>query len=115
MCFCKGCERELALCDWDGESDFCDSCQAENEAIEWIDSTAAEVKAAAARHGWEIESVSHSKETKSRYFRLSRRGRELKVRVSDHSTAYCSEDVSLAFDGGPDDHTIEQLEAILGN
>ena len=34
----------------------------------------------------------------------------VKIRISDHATAYCSEDFSICMNGNGDDHTLEDLK-----
>lgn len=112
---CWACECGNELSQWQVEAGdtLCESCQAEDEAVEWIDQTMGHVDRLAAEHGWEITSRDKSRETKSRYITLERGTDRLVVRVSDHGSMYCREDISLAMDGGPDDHTIEDLERRL--
>ncbi len=117
--FCSDCGRELELCDWDGIGDLCEKCEQENAAIEWIDSTETKVRELAAEHGWDFERTGG---TGSRYYELTRNNgldddeqewQAIKLRISDHATAYCSEDISLTKDGSGDDHTLDSLKNAL--
>lgn len=99
-----------------------------------IDELCDAVEAMARRNGWELEDGKgyarwNCSSMGSRYAKLERsrivvdsdgdddeQRQTVKIRVSNHATAYCTEDVSLVCDSsraGGDDHTIEQLEAIL--
>lgn len=81
---------------------------------EWREATEEEVERLAAQHGWRVDLTSVAS-TGTRYYRLrcvcdaECEHDDLTLRISDHPSAHCSEDVSLAFDGGGDDHTIEAL------
>jgi len=72
---------------------------------------------------WEVFSVQYA-QTGTKYIRADRDCEEkgcyqmvasLLIRVADHSTAYCSEDISLVIPGseGGDDHTIDCLRERL--
>lgn len=96
-----------------------------------INSLFDEVKRLATLHGWEMSNGeyavnrledTHQSQTGSYYFELSRWGLDregddaqqtIKLRVSDHGSAYCREDISLATTPGGDDHTIDQLNEVL--
>lgn len=106
---CRECGSELSQWQVEAGHTCCESCQAEDVAIEWIGQTLEQVERLAAEHGWEIASRDRSRETKSRYLTLERGDQRLVVRVSDHGSMYCREDISLAKDGGPDDHTLDDL------
>jgi hypothetical protein len=104
---------------------YCESCEADNKKYIWLDATCARVEELASVHGWEAGDWSTA-ETGSRYTELSREcssclgvvDREcecetLKVRVSDHGSAYCTEDISIALNPSGDDHTLKDLERRL--
>lgn len=130
-CCCAVCDNELdsdLVEDWKaGEPTeiYCEACEASNKKYIWIDETCSRVEELASLHGWEHGDWSTA-ETGSRYTELSREcssclgvvDREcecktLKVRVSDHGSAYCSEDLSIALNPSGDDHTIKDLERRL--
>lgn len=105
----------------------CESCRNKTEKAEWVEETCEQVEQLAERYGWELPGSGWQwANTGSRYAELSR-GRwinedtddedyeeqTLKIRVSDHATCYCIEDISLAKEGSGDDSTIEHLAALL--
>lgn len=81
---------------------------------EWREATEEEVERLAEQHGWRVD-LSSVASTGTRYYRLrcvcdaECEHDDLTLRISDHASAHCSEDISLAFDGGGDDHTIDAL------
>ena len=114
---CSTCDKDSVEEHFVWDSGECEECHRLGEAAEWKDKTEAAVKALAAKHGWScmLKSIA---QTGSMYYDLLRDlpGDEIEmitVRISDHSTAYCSEDVSLSMHEGGDDHTIEYLERRL--
>ena len=67
----------------------------------------------AARSGWATEDICQA-QTGSCYYTLARGDRLLVVRVADHETAYCREDISLVVGGGGgDDHAESSLVVSL--
>lgn len=99
-----------------------------------IDELCETIEALAMKHGWEIDNGNgfakwNWSSMGSRYTTLERRrtiidedgdeyeeSQKLKVRASNHATAYCTEDMSFVCEegkSGGDDHTIEQLESVL--
>ncbi|MGB0767356.1 MAG: hypothetical protein ACPGYV_06565 [Phycisphaeraceae bacterium] len=132
---CQYCEKEIEECTCtlvcecgfelmqheilDGE-ERCEDCRAKDAKFDWLEETCDQVESLARQHGWEIDGVWHTAQTGSRYVELYREGGEdddelqtIKVRVSDHGSCYCSEDISLAMTPSGDDHTIECLAAAL--
>jgi hypothetical protein len=101
----------------------CSTCAREAAWLSWMESTLDEVEQLAERHGWEFDRDSYRGgfNTRSRYYTLSwvcpvccgddEDGEcecdKIKLRISDHGSAYCREDLSLAMGG--DDHTLESL------
>lgn len=103
--------------------------------LEWMDTMQRQVEEAARKHGWDWDDGDGYQRWQrssmgSRYTTLQRKrttddgsdyGREfgydeyqtVKVRISNHQTAYCSEDISLVPEPGPDDHAFAALEKIL--
>lgn len=72
---------------------------------------------------WEVFSV-HQAQTGTRYLRADRDCDEkgcvhmvasLSIRIGDHASSYCTEDISLVIpgEGGGDDHTIDYLRERL--
>lgn len=123
--------EESDIADWSPEHQereggwLCESCRRREEKHAWIDETCRAVETLAAEHEWEIGRWYHA-ETGSRYVELHREcdacvlGTEddctcetVKVRVSDHGSAYCSEDYSIAKTPSGDDHSLEILAARL--
>lgn len=110
---CRDCGNELGQWQVEAGDTLCESCAAEDDAVDWIEQTIEQVERLAAQHGWEITSRDKSRETKSHYLTLERDDQTLVVRVSDHGSMYCREDISIAMDGGPDDHTLADLRRRL--
>lgn len=106
--FCEDCEAIIGL-----HESRCERCEKRHTAMQWIDETAATVESLAIKNGWSVDSTNRASETMSRYISLSRENDVLTVRVSDHGSCYCSEDISLAMSPGGDDHSIETLIARL--
>lgn len=105
---------------WEGG--FCERCEASRERFDWLDATCEAVEKLASENDWEHDGW-HVAGTGSRYTTLTRECgncilgggactcETLKVRVSDHGSCYCSEDVSIAKTPSGDDHSL----AILAN
>lgn len=99
------------------ETGECENCERRDRRNAWIDDTLAEVERLAKEYGWQYR-LDKIAETMSHYVSLTRPCGDddvevVKVRVSDHGSAYCSEDYSLAMDPGGDDHSLEILERRL--
>jgi len=137
---CEQCHRPCccAVCDKELDSDLveswkageptdicCEACEASRKKHIWIDATCSRVEELASTSGWETGDW-NTAETGSRYIELHREcssclgvvDREcecetLKVRVSDHGSAYCYEDISIAMTPSGDDHTLKDLERRL--
>lgn len=138
---CRFCEKDVEDCTCTlvcecgselGEDDIlegeeeCESCRRKTAAAEWLEATCEEVERLAEKHGWEIAGQWHWAQTGSRYAELTRGvwvnedtddedyiEQSMKVRVSDHGSCYCSEDISIAMNPSGDDHSIETLEHVL--
>lgn len=127
--FCLVCNRLVesdTLYQWDEYT--CDDCAAQVTRSTEMDDTADALKALAAEHEWDVE-IKSVAQTGSWYYTLTRECdncilgsdddctcEELTVRISDHGTAYCSEDYSLVIPSGsanPDDHNLEILKRRL--
>jgi len=100
---------------------LCEACRLTDERDAarhaWMTEAEARVESLAKAHGWSRDRW-HVAQTGSQYVELTREGLDedgdaawqtIKVRVSDHATAHCSEDISIAMDPGYDDHTFEFL------
>lgn len=120
-CDTPGCRRDADEAD-DGTC-LCDDCR-EREAYHlWLDATVARVEQVAAVNGWSMSILSIAN-TGSRYYELSRESNdgeqyeELTLRISDHGSCYCSEDLSIAMREGGDDQglaaVIRRLEQPMG-
>lgn len=111
--FCEDCGQ----IEVEADGDRCERCQRRHVALTWIDATEAECRELCERHGWDMESTGGGFNTMSRYYTISRMvetdeyGMEaadsFKLRISDHGSCYCSEDISLAMSPSGDDHTME--------
>jgi len=85
----------------------------------WRDDVIDAIDAACAAHGWtenRRSGLSFSRSSRSEYHTYSRELNdedieEIKVRISDHGSAHCSEDYSIAMMPSGDDHTLEQVVA----
>jgi hypothetical protein len=106
------------------EGEFCEECRREKDWLDWLEATLDAVERFAKQHGWDFNRHDYSGgfNTPSRYYELTRLGGEwdadneeyldietLKLRLSDHGTCYCSEDISLAMNASGDDSTLEAL------
>lgn len=114
---CNHCEAQLPDHEIEDGETHCEYCREEDAKLAWIETTETEVERLAADAGWEIDAWNGGFNTKSRYAEIWREvGDEIesfKVRVSDHGSCYCSEDISLAMEPGGDDHTLDVLAARL--
>ena len=130
-CLCSSCDRDLEndqIEGWEpGDSTqiICDFCKMSENKHLWVEATCIKVKQLASEHGWTIDRWTIA-ETGSRYTELFKECSSclgvicgdcecntVKIRVSDHATAYCSEDFSIAMKPNLDDHTVNDLEKFL--
>jgi len=114
--WCVDCETELDT-EYDADRERCDECQAKHDAFAWIENTEAHAKALAEQHGWHFGDAGGGFNTRSRYYEVWREvgddTESFKLRISDHGSAHCTEDISLAMQPSGDDHTMETLAARL--
>lgn len=101
----------------DDGSCLCDRCRDRAERSAWIDAREEEIRAAALANRWRMR-LRDIADTGSRYYALDRDIgdddiEELVVRLSDHASAHCREDWSVAMRPSGDDHRIEALLARL--
>jgi hypothetical protein len=110
------------------EQGFCEKCRQRDRAESEKDELEQQVRALAAELEWQVADA-HRADTGSVYLTLRRECdacilgtdddctcEEMTVRISDHGSCYCSEDVSLVIpsgNAGGDDHTIEYLRKRL--
>lgn len=108
---CAKCDKEMQ----DTAVDYCESCAREIRVDEWRSNTENEVAKIAKKYGWKFDNMNFSGgvNTGSRYYELTKNNEIIKLRISDHGSAYCSEDVSLAFEPSGDDHSIDYLIALM--
>lgn len=138
--WCSHCDRLIGYELADGGCDCSDADAVESEAgwhcsrcaeeaawLAWLESTLDRVEQLAATHGWEFDRCRfRGGNTRSRYYELewicpTCQGESdddcccesLTLRLSDHGSAYCREDISLAMRPGGDDHTLAELERRL--
>jgi len=109
----------------DDDNPRCETCQERFEQNQWIADAEERVRVLCKKHGWDFEYKSGGFGTSSRYYELTREGGELdddgdpcewqtiKLRISDHGSCYCSEDVSIAMNPSGDDHSMDILERRL--
>lgn len=139
--WCEHCDSLVGYELADGGCDLCDdpdavelesgwhcgACAREAAWLAWLESTLDAVERLASKHGWEFDRdrFQGGFNTRSRYYTLEWTcpvccGDEdgddcccesLTLRISDHGSAYCREDVSLAMAAGGDDHTLADLES----
>ena len=112
---CSDCESEAAEEHYMWEQGLCDACLKHSESCEWLDNMEARLNAAAEAGGWDIELKSIA-QTRSRYYELTRETSDddtetIIVRISDHATAHCTEDYSIAMRPSGDDHDVEAVLA----
>jgi hypothetical protein len=96
---------------WD--QPICESCRKYHEWLQFVDDTEAKLQAAAIVGGWDIIKISFASNTRSRYFTLRRGNEQIKIRISDHGSAYCSEDYSFAMNPGFDDNDIDAVLRVI--
>ena len=116
--FCEDCDEFLGTDDPDVTR--CERCQKSADFWTWLETTVEEVAAIADAAGWHFDGSDYSGgvNTLSRYYTLERdlpdgEVETLKLRISDHGSLYCSEDISLAMHPGGDDHDLTGLKARL--
>ena len=116
----------------DGKGWRCQTCAKDVAWCDWHDRTLADISDLAAEHGWDFDPFDcrGGVNTRSHYYDLYRdcaacvgdcvateddncECQTLVLRVSDHGSAYCSEDVSLARQPGGDDHDLDYLRRRL--
>jgi len=88
-----------------------EDCQAKADRDNEIGSLQSEVESLCKQHGWSV-GMCDTGRPGSWYTTVRKGERTLKIRVADHSSCYCSEDISLVTPSGSvggDDHTIEIL------
>ena len=136
---CDCCEERPSVCDqcqrWEVDDDdidasgwsitnqsaavCCERCRKSNERDEWQEQTEAACEALCEEHGWVMELISRAS-TGSAYYELTRdvddddddddaEAETIKLRISDHGSCYCSEDVSIAMNPSGDDHDLDFL------
>ena len=121
--YCECCDvtsDDVELCDVDGKL-LCSECERKHVEEKQKDELEETVMALAAKHGWrQSRNGWHRAETGTIYIELRRDQDDemetLKVRIADHPTAHCSEDISLVIASGSEgfnDHNIEILERRL--
>lgn len=125
-----GCELdESQTAKWSPEhrlSCFCDNCQEktdkQSEKSSWRMNTKQAVADLCDEFGWSMDAW-HTAQTGSMYMEATKEcdscilGMDqecdcttIKIRLSDHATAYCSEDFSICLNGSGDDHDIADLK-----
>ena len=116
--FCQDCDEFLGTDDPDVTR--CEDCQKSADFWTWLDATVEKVAAIAVETGWYFDGSDYSGgvNTLSRYYTLERdlpdgEVETLKLRISDHGSLYCSEDISLAMRPSGDDHDLTGLKAHL--
>jgi len=123
---CKHCEKEISACEcclWcndcgcllsDSEIDDgitqCEDCKKKQVRCDWVDDMEREVTRLVVKYGWALDQTGGGLNTRSQYYLLAKDDQEIKLRISDHATCYCSEDISLAMEPSGDDSTLATLE-----
>ena len=108
--WCDKCGTSLSRLVFVWELDaLCDRCTHFQEIVDWKERVKDKLHEEAAKHGFELRDVCLA-QTGTEYltYRCTKCGCELKVRVSDHMSAYGSEDISIDYgglDGTIDDAT----------
>lgn len=130
LCAREGCEHSIDADDWTPGDDYgerlCEECQTREEKAQWLRETEDRVRADAEKHGWDMN-LGHRAQTGTDYYELSRQAptdcdddpdddpdewigcETLKVRIGDHGSCYCREDISLVMLGceSGDDHSYD--------
>jgi hypothetical protein len=108
-------EIQASEVDWEehGEQILCSDCAKDIIWNEWIESVLDVIEEAANIGNWSFNRDRYSGgfNTQSRYYTLTHKvsDRDLKIRISDHGTAHCSEDYSIAMNPSGDDHPLEYV------
>ncbi len=129
---CCDCDKTLEKNEWIEESNddiYCDDCNRNKTVMDWIESTEKQVRKLCESNGWDMPAIcSGGFNTNSRYYELTKTCglcasgaddlsdcdcQTIKLRISDHGSCYCSEDISLAMNSSGDDHTIEHFDSVL--
>lgn len=110
LCHKENCNRNLYELHKIGNgSTYCQECQERLYKKEWIEAGADIVEEIAEANGWEIADR-HTAQTNTVYIELQKIDedgeivKETKIRISDHGSAYCSEEFSIALNPSGDDH-----------
>ncbi len=110
---------------------LCDLCQKNvqknNDKHDWLEKTILSIESICQEHQWELSNW-QTAQTGSKYAEIYKECdscilgldkdcdcKSIKIRVSDHATAYCREDFSISLNGSGDDHTLNDLENFLKN
>lgn len=118
---CRGLVYNDVPADWEPgqslENTMCESCAIAFDKQKEMSDLQSQFESVVMDSGWTIQSTHHA-QTGTQYVDIwsdcalcEEGGHSLKVRLGDHATAYCSEDISLVTgqNGGGDDHTIQSL------
>lgn len=109
----------------------CDSCQEKlqkNSAkFDWLQNTILKIEDICQEYQWELSDW-QTAQTGSKYVEAYKECdscilgidkecvcKFIKIRVSDHATAYCREDFSISMNSSADDHTLNDLENYFKN
>lgn len=96
----------------------CQKCLKKAKINNWMDEVEEKCRELAGQHGWDFE-LKNVASTGTRYYDLFREFvnkdgdddyEEFKLRISDHGSAHCTEDISLAMDECIDDHSFQAFE-----
>ena len=111
-----------------GDTWHCGTCAKDADWHAWLQATLDSFAAIAAELEWDFDRDTYSGgfNSRSRYYTLTRECdacilgtdddctcERLKLRISDHGSAYCSEHVSIAMNPSGDDHSVEYLRKRL--
>jgi hypothetical protein len=129
LLWCPGClanDRYTEV----GDGSLCEQCEKGKAWTEWLIATLRQIVPPAKEAGWDVSDLEFQLDEaerlgkneflhpgRSMYFELSREVIDeddesetvdsFKLRISDHGSCYCSEDVSLAMNASGDDHTVD--------
>jgi hypothetical protein len=117
---CSRCDCELANgdnADWSPENQvacLCESCRIDDERAAEFAALVSRVETIISDCGWTMARAWSRAQTGSMYAAIERGDDRMTIRVSDHATCYCREDISIVLDGGSgDDHDIDALASML--